>query len=169
MTEIRRATEADVIGMARVYVQSWQKAYRGLMPDAYLDGLVEAEWAVSYVKRLGQPGNPQAGVLLEAGKIVGVSSFGAAHDLDLGEEWGEIISLYLLPECWERGLGTALLHWSLSELKKAGYTHCVLWTLQHNLRARKLYEREAFRRDGETKMLTIGEDEIREMRYVREI
>jgi hypothetical protein len=36
---LRRAEPADAMEVARVHVRSWQVAYRGLLPDAYLDGL----------------------------------------------------------------------------------------------------------------------------------
>ena len=36
---IRVATEGDAAGIARVHVRSWQEAYAGIVPDAYLSSL----------------------------------------------------------------------------------------------------------------------------------
>ena len=36
---IRVATEGDAAGIARVHVRSWQEAYAGIVPDAYLASL----------------------------------------------------------------------------------------------------------------------------------
>ena len=36
---IRPARMEDVLEIAAVHVRSWQAAYRGLLPRAYLDGL----------------------------------------------------------------------------------------------------------------------------------
>ena len=36
---IRVATEGDASGIARVHVRSWQEAYAGIVPDAYLASL----------------------------------------------------------------------------------------------------------------------------------
>ena len=36
---LRPAEPQDAMGVARVHVRSWQAGYRGLLPDAYLDGL----------------------------------------------------------------------------------------------------------------------------------
>ncbi|MGH2840330.1 MAG: hypothetical protein ACRDKY_05850 [Solirubrobacteraceae bacterium] len=36
---VRTATRDDAHPIARVHVRSWQVAYRGLLPDAILDGL----------------------------------------------------------------------------------------------------------------------------------
>ena len=40
---VRRATPEDGAALAAVEVRSWRAAYRGLMPDAFLDGISEAE------------------------------------------------------------------------------------------------------------------------------
>ena len=37
--EIRRARPEDAEAVARVHVAGWRHAYRGLLPDDYLDGL----------------------------------------------------------------------------------------------------------------------------------
>jgi hypothetical protein len=37
--DIRAARMEDVPQIAAVHVRSWQAAYRGLLPQAYLDGL----------------------------------------------------------------------------------------------------------------------------------
>ena len=36
---IRPATAADAAQIARVRVDCWRSTYRGLVPDAYLDGM----------------------------------------------------------------------------------------------------------------------------------
>ena len=39
MITVRLAVPEDGPGVARVQVEGWQQHYRGLIPDAYLDGL----------------------------------------------------------------------------------------------------------------------------------
>ncbi len=39
VTTIRRATRDDADAITCIHVHSWQHAYRGLVPDALLDGL----------------------------------------------------------------------------------------------------------------------------------
>ncbi|CAN0416084.1 unnamed protein product, partial [Phaeothamnion confervicola] len=36
---IRDAVVDDAVAMGRIHVRAWQHAYRGVMPDEYLDGL----------------------------------------------------------------------------------------------------------------------------------
>jgi hypothetical protein len=45
--QLRRATPEDAAALAAVEVSCWRAAYRGLIPDAYLDGLSEAKKAES--------------------------------------------------------------------------------------------------------------------------
>ena len=45
---LRPAEPVDAMAVARVHVRSWQVGYRGLLPDAYLDGLRAEERAERY-------------------------------------------------------------------------------------------------------------------------
>ena len=45
---IRPAKSDDALEVARVHVRSWQAAYRGLLPDDYLDDLRAEERAQRY-------------------------------------------------------------------------------------------------------------------------
>jgi hypothetical protein len=41
--QLRRATPEDAAALAAVEARCWRAAYRGLMPEAYLTGLSEAD------------------------------------------------------------------------------------------------------------------------------
>jgi hypothetical protein len=45
---IRRATVQDAPALGRLHVRAWQAAYRGQMPDDYLDGLRPEERAAGW-------------------------------------------------------------------------------------------------------------------------
>ncbi len=58
---------------------------------------------------------------------------------------GSVIEdLYVLPSQQRRGYGTALLHYAMQECEDRP----VLWVLENNRRALRLYEREGFRPTG---------------------
>ena len=52
--EIRPATAADAAAIADLHQRSWRNAYRGLLPDAYLDGpaagRLAAHWGTAFAK-----------------------------------------------------------------------------------------------------------------------
>jgi len=52
---LRQATDADAAAIAWLHVASWQIAYRGLLPDAFLDGLNQADQISVWQARLAMP------------------------------------------------------------------------------------------------------------------
>jgi hypothetical protein len=52
---IRAAVAADVAAIAQVHVRTWQSAYRGHIPDAYLDGLDPSKRAAVWSAALREP------------------------------------------------------------------------------------------------------------------
>jgi hypothetical protein len=49
---IRRATVQDAPALGRLHVRAWQAAYRGQMPEDYLDGLRPEERAAGWERSL---------------------------------------------------------------------------------------------------------------------
>ena len=99
---------------ARLYVRSWQAGYKGLLPQYYLDLLSPERWKDSFA------GLPGSFVLTEGGVIAGHSCARPAADEKM-PGWGEVYTLYVLPEYWGRGFGTALLDNSVRWLKNQGF------------------------------------------------
>ena len=163
--EIRYAIPEDIPGMGRVYADTWKAAYQGMIPKEYLHDLTASRWEERYRQTLNREGSPKAAVLVHEGQVIGVSSFIQTRDEDLPPSYGEIISIYVLPEYWQRGLGTRLLSWVAGELHAMGFSHCALWTLEENLRAQKAYERFGFTRDGARKSQEFCGVPVWEIRY----
>lgn len=158
--EIRQMKAGEADDISRIYASSWRCAYRGIVPQAYLDRLSELRWSALLAE------NPSKSfVLLEAGKFVGTSSVSPARDEKLSG-WGEIISLYLLPEYFGKGYGKALFQHSVRELNRRGFENIYLWTLEGNRRARAFYEKHGFAPDGGTISCEIGGKALAEVRYV---
>jgi len=163
--EIRYAVQDDIPFMGRVYVDTWKAAYQGMIPQEFLDGLSTDRWESSYHKSLDVLGMPKAAVLTEDEQVIGVSSFSKTRDADLSQEYGEIISIYVLPAYWHKGYGKQLLAWVTGELKSMGFHHCALWTLEENTRAQRAYEHFGFTRDGSRKIDEISGRQVWEVRY----
>lgn len=165
MEIIRYAVPEDIPGMGRVYVDTWKAAYRGMIPEEYLHSLTYEGWEEKYRSRYAIQEGYHLAVLDLDGRIIGVSSFMKARDEDLPETFGEIVSIYVLPEYWHMGYGRRLLGFAAAEMKEFGFDGCALWTLEDNLRAQKAYERFGFSRDGARKSYAFSGTPVWEIRY----
>jgi len=162
-TIIREIQPNDIGHVSRIYARSWKAAYAGLVPQAYLDDLKEDRWSPILAKS-----GFTSLVLLDDGRYIGTSSFGSARDETL-PGWGEIVSIYLMPQYYGQGYGEKLLDAVVSSLAQEGYADIYLWVLSENRRARRFYEKHHFRHNGDTKRIKIGGAQLPALRYVRHI
>ena len=102
--EIRKATIDDVKYISRIHALSWKAAYRKIVPQAYLDELKEEFWIPAFTGWIKD--NALAVQLIyDNGSPVGCIAYGKSRDEAL-PDWGEIVSLYLLPEYFGKGCGS---------------------------------------------------------------
>lgn len=161
--EIRKLRNGDdLFAVSRVYEESWRGAYRGLLPQAYLDGIPAGKW-VPYLEQAGR----ESLLLLDGEKIVGTANCCASRFPELSD-WREIVSLYLLPEYWGKCYGKLLFSAVVEQLEAMGYRDLFLWVLEGNQRARTFYERMGFGPNGTYVDDEIGGMPIREMQYRKE-
>lgn len=160
--EIRPLRETDDrLAVSRIYEESWKFAYRGILPQAYLDAIPAGRWAANR----DQEGRRSL-VLEEAGRLIGTACTGPSRWPDY-PDFGEIISLYLLPESMGRGYGKALLAAAVEALADRGFRDVLLWALEENHRARRFYERAGFTLAGDVMVHEIGGKPLREVLYLR--
>ncbi|HET9672987.1 MAG TPA: GNAT family N-acetyltransferase [Actinomycetota bacterium] len=145
--EIRRAGPADARAVAEVHVGSWRHAYRGLLPDGYLDRLSVEEREGTWREALG---GASIGAFVGelGGRVVGFASFGPSRDGDAGRDVGEIPAIYVEPSALGTGVGRELLGAATEALRRAGFTRATLWVLEANEPARRFYEKAGWRWDG---------------------
>lgn len=149
---LRPATLADADALGRMHVETWQAAYRGIVPDERLDALSVVERAERWRSGLTVPAARRDLVADVDGRIAGFVSFGpchGVHGLPAEEGVAEIYGLYVHPDFWRAGVGRALIDIALAEMEPA-YRAVVLWTWERNARARAFYERLGFTHDGTT-------------------
>jgi GNAT superfamily N-acetyltransferase len=150
--ELRQARRGDELAVAEIHVRSWQEAYRGLMPDAYLDALDPRDRAAVYTFEASDPSAPTTVVAVEAGDggegaISGFATFCPSRDED-APGFGEIVALYVDPDRHQGGVGRLLMAEARRCLQGAGFTQALLWVLDGNTRAASFYEREGWLPDG---------------------
>ena len=133
----------DVREIAVVHVRSWQAAYRGLLPQAYLDGLDPTQRTGQWERSLSATDRSHGGTLVAdaGGHLLGFVSYGPARDDDVdSKRVGEIYAVYLVPAAWDKGIGKQLMTAAFGRLGEAGFDQAILWVLDSNVRARRFYE-----------------------------
>lgn len=164
---IRPATVADAEQIAEVHVATWRAAYRGLLPQALLDGLTVASRADGWRRILSSDASMTLVAVDEAtGRVVGFVGVGRSRDDDAGATVGELHAIYLHPDQWGRGIGRALHDAGLQALA-GDFMEATLWVLSGNDQARAFYERQGWRPDGHTKDDERGDVILSEVRYRR--
>jgi GNAT superfamily N-acetyltransferase len=165
----RRAIEGDEPVLAALHVEAWQWAYRGQLPDTFLNELTATvprreAWRREMLTRM-PPGEERIWVAEMGGRVVGFADTGPSRDAYAAPDTAELSTLYLDPKVVGTGVGRALLHDAMEDLRQRGYRAAVLWVLESNVRARRFYEVAGWRSDGTTKTEERSSIELREVRY----
>ena len=161
--EIRFIDRNDSLtGISNIYEQSWKYAYKGIVPQSYLDSIPSGHWADRITKA-----EMKNLVMLENDLLIGTASICRSR-WEQYKEYGEIVSIYLLPDYIGQGFGRLLLERCVAELEKQGYKHILLWVLEDNLRARRFYENNGFLCTQERLCVDIAGKELQELMYLYE-
>ncbi len=138
---IREASLSDVTGVARVHVDTWRSAYRGLMSEAFLAAMSYADRERIWTQNLSNSARQSFLFVAEApsGQIVGFASGGPerTHRQDYP---GELYALYVLQEYQGQGIGRALMAVASGKLLERGLESMLIWVLAGNQPARRFYE-----------------------------
>jgi RimJ/RimL family protein N-acetyltransferase len=148
---VRLGVPSDACRIAEVQVRSWQAAYRGMIPDAYLDRLTAEKRVLTWERVLA---DPEQLIFVAETRDAGVIGFGSligSGNADAAADTGELSALYLAPMFWGQGGGTALVRAVLEAARARQYHALTLWVLVSNTRARRFYEKCGFTADGAEK------------------
>jgi ribosomal protein S18 acetylase RimI-like enzyme len=161
--KIRRATAPDAETVGRIHVESWNVAYRGIMPDDVIAQTDLSYRTTFWAKRIADPDWPVF-IIDDGGESVAFCQMIPSPDPEVDpSRVGLITSLHALPHLRGRGYGTALVNRVLAEFKQRGFEELTLWVLEKNLQARRFYEKYGFRLDGGTR--TYPQTNVPEVRY----
>jgi GNAT superfamily N-acetyltransferase len=149
VAEIRDAQPGDAHGIAAVHVESWQMAYKGLLPERVLANLSVADRERTWSTILVDP-PPRTAVLLATcdAVVVGFVAVGPGRDSAAAAQAGELYAIYLRPDQWGRGIGAQLHGAAIHLLSTLGFTQVTLWVLESNERAIGFYHRNGWVADG---------------------
>lgn len=165
MLTIREARLDDARRIAEIHVRSWQEAYRGIMPDAFLAGLKAGAREESWRQTLARSGRTVI-VAEDGGVVAGWAIGGASRDADAPPGTAEVYAINIDPASWRQGAGRLLMRHACARFRKEGYDRVTLWVLAENQGARRFYAALGFAVDaGDTKTGTFGGRDLVEFRY----
>ncbi|HEX7177976.1 MAG TPA: GNAT family N-acetyltransferase [Pyrinomonadaceae bacterium] len=170
----REATSADSRAVAVVNVRSWQESFRGVVPQAHLDGMNYEKRAAAFAERFEQRERARVAdggadfyqmiVAERAGaSAVGYVDFGPPRETRFGPFAAELYSIYVLPEQQRRGVGGRLFRLTADALLARGRRSMYLQTLEASP-YRNFYERMGGRPVGRV-TLQIGGVDFVELAY----
>ncbi len=139
---IRPAIHTDAPAIARVHVDTWRAAYRGMIPDDYLDSLSYDRRTDFWAQEISAPFSPFFVIVAqesETGPVVGFVNGGPLRSGHPGYE-GELCALYVLPEAQGKGIGRKLVQACAQTFKDRGITSMLLWVIKDNAPSRAFYE-----------------------------
>lgn len=170
---VRLATPSDAGAIATIHVRAWQTVYRGLVPDAILDGFDIDQRIARWTRVLetesgASEGEHRTWVIEDgAGPPVGFATSGPGRDESAPppDGAGEVYAIYLATEAIGRGVGRALFTHAVTDLTSRGYASIVVWVFEANPLARRFYEAAGFHPDGARYTIDFDGTPIDEIRY----
>jgi ribosomal protein S18 acetylase RimI-like enzyme len=146
---VRTARPSDAAVMGALVVRAWRRAYRGLMPDDYLDDLTVDDRTDQWTRVLTSELDAPRAIFVAAddGRIVGFIAVGGEMDVADATR-GQVYALNVDPDRWGHGVGRALLAAGCGHLRAVGFATAVLWVHPDNTRACRFYRAAGWRADG---------------------
>ncbi len=127
---IRPAKASDAPGIARVHVETWRTAYRGIVPQQYLDALDASARAERWQDEIAK-GDSYLFVAEEADTVCGFIGGGIVRESIQGYD-AEIYAIYVLAQAQQRGIGTRLASSLADTLVQRGFARLMVWVLADN-------------------------------------
>jgi len=138
---VRRGKPSDAKALALVFRQSWELAYRGIIPHLHLESIIRRrnrEWWRSAIRS-----GDTLLVLEVAGDVAGYATCGMARVV--GRQQGEIYEIYLAPLYQGLGFGEHLFEACRATLDQRRLDGLIVWALADNDAAIAFYWRRGGR------------------------
>lgn len=152
MLQVRHAEPGDADACARAHIDAWRAAYRGVIPDDYLD---DPEFEAERMRMWQAWAWPQmTGAALFVpeldGHVVGFGLIGPERPQEgaTGTHCGEVYAFYMHPTVWGSSAAAATMAHCTDHFRAHGFFDAVLWVLRDNPRARHFYEKVGWSATG---------------------
>ncbi len=162
---VRESTVKDADGIAYAHMRTWQTAYAGIVPEAYLGSLDLKERAIRQRQLLSDPQNSRRYFVAETdqGEIAGFACAGESRDGGTDFQ-GELYAIYVLKEHAGHGIGRELFKRVVVLLREMKFSSMKVWVLKDNP-SRKFYEAMGGKLLKEVKPDEIGGVRLEEVSY----
>jgi ribosomal protein S18 acetylase RimI-like enzyme len=165
---VRLAEPKDAAQIAKVHVETWQSAYRGQIPQSYLDSLSVEDRKKKWDSYLAKPEENATTIIgVVDGKIVGFCSVDKTRSDDMDETTGELWAIYVDRDYAGKGVGSALHDKGMNILRERGFKKAILWVLTSNDVTRQWYEKKGWKVEGKTIVDPEHGLNLHETRYIK--
>lgn len=138
---IRKAIKEDVSAISKIHVDGWKVAYKGILPEDFLQNRSYEEQCNKWDNRYFNNKDTTETVLvaeMEDGEVVGFISLDTVSK-EVGVD-GSIGALYIDKNHQGKGYGTALIKAAVDILKEQGAKRFVLTAFKENKKACSFYD-----------------------------
>jgi ribosomal protein S18 acetylase RimI-like enzyme len=137
---VRRGGPSDRVAVCALQLASWRDAYRGFLPDAYLDGDLADELDAKWRAKMAGFA-PERALLLVAEANERPQGFLFACPDPQTPQSAYVDNLHVRPGVRGGGIGAALMRRAARDLAVLGYRGMHLLVFAGNARAVRFYER----------------------------
>ena len=161
---IRKAEVKDAEAISKIHALSWKKAYQIMLPQAYLDDLRENFWTEAFENWISND-HLTVKIIFDDELPVGCIAYGRSRD-EKKPQWGEIVSVYVLPEYYGKGFGSQLMINAIKDMREMGFENLYLWVLNENRQAQMFYEKHGFVKTEDQLSFEIAGETKTDARYI---
>ena len=138
---IRAAEAGDSAAIARVQIETWRDAYRGIVDDGHLAAMNEEERATRWQNWITAEADKRP-LIFVAGQeqdVVGFIAGGPTRQQEFPFD-AELFALYVKPDFQRQGVGRRLTRTLVDQLLQHGFQSLIVAVLEANESGRRFYE-----------------------------
>jgi GNAT superfamily N-acetyltransferase len=137
---IRPATADDARAIAKVRIDTWRSAYRGVVPDAYLDAMDVDQSIALWDRVLAADGSAASIYVADRdGEVIGFAAANRLQEPKHGLD-AELSAAYVRREFQRGGVGRRLVEAVARAQRAKGAKGLIVWAISGNKAARAFYE-----------------------------
>lgn len=159
---VRVARPGDAESIRAVAERSWNRAHGDILTEGTIDRVIEEWYDIEHTRHAIRRENVGYFVAEASDDVVGYVSGGRSDDPDVAT----LAAIYVDPDYWGRGIGTALVERFHDFCRRRGYERVQLRVLAANDRARSFYRHHGYELAGEEATTLFGERAV-EAAYAR--